>query len=513
MRRLGFTAVAATWLLALWGGAAPAAASFSGADLFVPAVGRAAGQQGSAWYTSLWLHNPGAEPAQVTVELLRRGQANPRPELQALTVPAGATLAFADCLIELYGLESALGALRIRSTQPVVAGARVFNQPGESLRESQGQLMPGLPGRLAVAAGGSTDIPGVAQPANGDFRTNFGLVETRGGDVEVELVLFDEAGVELASGSLDLRPFEPVQISLAELAPDAAVSAGRLHVAVTGGSGAVLAYASAVANGTLSQDPTTLTMELDPDLLGGDGISAVVAGPGLSGGGSSGEVTVAARAGDGIAVSGAGIAVRPGGLRAEHVAPGQLVLGAKVGESVLHDVVTFAAGPGVTLSSAGNTVTIAAGAAGQRLEQPLTRALNVTAAGAWSAGSDRLRLPSAGRWRVGYRVVVQVQNVGVGTLSDPVNVVLVSVTDSGALVRGSLSVVGLPLGISGSATQLLTVAGEGVITVTRATELAIAARSAGGSLRVTVHPHDADLSPALSAPDGSSYLYAESLGG
>lgn len=495
----------------------PCSAAFLEDDLYVPAVARGAGSQGSQWYTTVWFYNPGPGAANLTVSLLLRDQANLSPDQQVLRLPEGSTLMFRDAIVELFGVDSAVGALRVQSTAPVVAGARVYNQINGSVRDSQGQLMPGIPAGFAIGPGQGTDVPGVLQPQGGDFRSNFGLVETSGSAASVEVTLFDRDGTELASQLIDLAPYSVVQRSIAGLVPAGGLDVGSLRVRVVSTTGAVVAYGSAVANGQTSQDPTTLEMNLDPSLLGGGSggdITGVVAGPGLEGGGSQGEVTLGVSAGAGIDVSEAGgVAIAAGGVTASHIASGQLALGLKVGSRVLRDVITLEGDSGIAVTADDNIISIAAaGPAWQRLELPVSASLTASPAGAWKTGSDRLQLPSAGVWRVGYRVVVQVRNAGVSTSAAPVNLALVN-TGTQEVVRGTMSVVGLQLEVGYSNSQLLTVSGETVIHADGATSLAIAGRTSTSDMILTIQPHAADLDSRLPAPDGASFLYAELVSG
>jgi len=237
-------------------------AGFPGSDLYLVSVGRGAGAAGSVWYTTVWIHNPGGETATVTLSLLRRGQENTSPEQQIVFVGPGETLKLGDALVELFGAESASGALRLQASAPVVVAARVFNQTGDNLADSQGQFMAGVPAELALELSSSTDIPGITQPEDASFRCNFALVETAGADVTVEATLYDHFGGELASKDYMLRPYEAMQENLSELG-EVTVDGGRLHVEVTSGDGRVLALASMVGNGAQSQDPSTLEMELE----------------------------------------------------------------------------------------------------------------------------------------------------------------------------------------------------------------------------------------------------------
>ena len=97
------------------------------------------------------------------------------------------------------------------------------------------------------------------------------------------------------------------------------------RVRVSGGSGKVLAFGSLVANG--SDDPSTIEMLCPQSLLaenssGGGDITAVFAGNGLTGGGSSGEVTLNVGAGAGIQVDADTVGLADGGVSTAKLADG-----------------------------------------------------------------------------------------------------------------------------------------------------------------------------------------------
>jgi hypothetical protein len=323
--------------------AVSASAGMPGTDLFVVSVGRGAGANDSHWYTSGWVHNPSDGRASVTVSLLRRDQANPAPDRQMLGIAPGQTVKLGDLLYDLFGEDQVTGALRFVSTVPIVVSTRIYNLPGRDMAESQGQFMAGLPAGLAVGTGQHTDVPGITQPADESFRCNFALVETSGYTAEVRAVLYDDLGVELGAATYTLRPFEPIQRNLDHLVRDSRVDGGRLRLEVTAGAGRVLALASMVGNGTVSQDPSTLEMEYTMAGAGaGEGdITGVAAGDGLEGGGDQGEVM---------------LSVADGGITSEMIADATIT-GADVDEETELAVARLQAG-GQGTSSTGRDASL-----------------------------------------------------------------------------------------------------------------------------------------------------------
>ncbi len=340
-------------------------AGFAGTDIYLPSVGSAVGV--APWYTTVWVYNPNPSPANVTFYYLKR-QPNPSPASFADTIPAGDVKRYDDA-VQFMFRESSFGALRIVANQKVLVSSRIYaRRAGESERDSKGQYFGGIPASFAIGAGEKTQVVGVRQTSSdrnaSDFRFNVGVVETTGSSCTVTLRLFDETGAPVGGAvTWNLGAREQKQESVWNLF-GTAMPNHRVEVAVTGGSGKVIAFGSSIANG--SDDPSTVEMHFADSLLaehsgGGSGtITGVTAGAGLSGGGSSGAVTLDVGAGPGIQVNADSVQVANNGVTAAMLQDTAAVkrLNGLTGN------VTLVAGSNVTITPSGQNITIAASGGG-----------------------------------------------------------------------------------------------------------------------------------------------------
>ena len=247
-----------------------ALATVPGTDLYVPAVGHGLGQVVDGvranWRADVWVFNPSTtQNATVSIFLLLRNQGNPTPAVQVITVNAGETRYLPDIVGITFGADNTYGGLRITSTIPVVVSGRSYDanvkvegkEPGTA-----GQFFSGVPAYLAIGLGDATDVIGLDQDGfqtSGTWRSNLAFVETTGNPVDLTVSRIDSNGSQV--GSITTR-LEGRQVSQINYVITAIVNTTgtnqRIRVAVTGGTGRVIANASRMDNRT--GDPATIEM-------------------------------------------------------------------------------------------------------------------------------------------------------------------------------------------------------------------------------------------------------------
>jgi hypothetical protein len=263
-----------------------ALAAFPATDAFVPMAASQSGMSGTNWYTTLWIYNPGANPATAAVAFLERGTANPSPPAVEVLVPPGESVRIENVVESLFHVRS-FGALRVTCpTQKLVVTSRVYSVPtGGGGADSVGQDFAAVPASFAIGLGERSQILGAHQTlpsGDSEFRFNFGFVETTGHTANVRVTAWDEGGVSLGSTDLQVRELSQRQVAFRDRFPAASTENARLEVEVVSGSGRVIPFGSLIANET--QDPTTFEATYPDALLGGGAVvhDATLAGDGTS---------------------------------------------------------------------------------------------------------------------------------------------------------------------------------------------------------------------------------------
>ena len=354
--------------------ALPATAGFTGTDVFIPASARQAGASPSQFYSTLWLTNLSlGATANVQLEFFQRDTSNTAPITVPMAVAPGQTQKFENVIQTLFGLPSASGAIRILSDQEILATSRTYNlPPGSDIRDANGLFFGGIPQSLSIGIGETTQLQGVSQGGAEDFRYNFGFVETAGAPVTVRIIVRNADGSLIATKDYPGQAYEAKQFPITDAAPGISAVNARIDASVISGSGRVLVYGTAVANG--SQDSIGFEMSFRSALLSGGvaslngltGAVSLAAGTNVTltpsgntitiastggGGGSGGVPSVNGITGAVNLLAGTNLSITPSGGNLTFAAGFTSLNG-------LTGAVSLAAGSNVTLTPSGNTITI-----------------------------------------------------------------------------------------------------------------------------------------------------------
>jgi hypothetical protein len=245
-------------------------ATVPGVELYVPAVGHGLGQIVNGvqawWRGDVWIFNPSTtQPATVDIFLLLRNQGNPNPTTRRITVNPGETRYLPDVVGTTFGLDNTFGGLRITSTIPVVVSGTSYDANVNVVAKGQGtagQFFSGIPASFAIGLGDDTDVVGLDQDGfqtSGTWRSNLAFVETTGNPADLTIQRVNSNGTVLGSIPYHLEGYQVSQINYVITSiVNTTGTNQRIHVAVTGGTGRVIANASRVDNRT--GDPATIEM-------------------------------------------------------------------------------------------------------------------------------------------------------------------------------------------------------------------------------------------------------------
>jgi len=214
-------------------------------DLVIPVVARNQGQSGTQWRSDLRVLNGGSFSIHLDAELRLQGAFGMPPIIESFELRPGQAITFDDVILSLFGLETAVGSLRLVPREgPAVlfATSRTANHGGT--QGTYGQYVPAL-----IDDAGLHDRGVLLHVEDGsNKRTNLGLIETSGKSVVLEISLLDHAGQSLGvATSQTLGPWESNQINdIFTVFGASPHSNARLEVTRLTGAGTFSAYASVV---------------------------------------------------------------------------------------------------------------------------------------------------------------------------------------------------------------------------------------------------------------------------
>ncbi|HVG22842.1 MAG TPA: hypothetical protein VND45_01700, partial [Thermoanaerobaculia bacterium] len=325
--------------------AEPAGNGFTGTDLIVPAAGRVQGADNSVFTTSLWVTNPTTETVTYEMQFLQSGRENPNPARVSDSIAPGQTKVYENAAQSIFGTSGVLGAIRIVSSNELMVSTRIFTLLGNATpNEARGLIYSAIPAGFGIGPGEMSLLQGVNQ--GGEYRYNVVLVESSGQPASVTLRVRDASGTIVGTATYNLGAYEQRFISLAGLVP-ATMLHGSVEATQTSGTGHVVLAGSLVSATT--NDSTGFEMAFRFGT-----IRAIVAGPGLAGGGTTGDITL--RIAD-LGVTNAMLA--PNSVTRDKIAPGQVVKSLNGAT----DDVGLIAGPNVTITRTNNNLQIASSGA------------------------------------------------------------------------------------------------------------------------------------------------------
>ncbi|HEY3124373.1 MAG TPA: hypothetical protein VGK70_09970, partial [Thermoanaerobaculia bacterium] len=246
---LGLTIVATAGVETASSAGRQAVAAASDETWTIPGAASIAGLNSTRFVSDLALTNLGSSTANVIVSFVGPGDLPPKP----ITLAAGATTVYRNVLDALWAASGLVGALSVRSDQPLVLRARTYNTAATG---TFGVALPVYASGQLLAEGQTADSFWVQQDPSGSsgFRTNVGVVFPDAGGGDAVVTFYDASGGVVGTLNYSSASAGFQQLSIASVAP-AGLLVGRAQISVTRGRAAGYAVGADNVTGDTSLYP------------------------------------------------------------------------------------------------------------------------------------------------------------------------------------------------------------------------------------------------------------------
>ncbi len=225
----------------------------------LPSSARAAGVGGAFYTTDLTIANTGILDASFTLKFLGHDVDGTNGPEKTMTIGAGKSLAYADVLQSVFGLESGYGAIYVTSNNSDLILTGQTSTPGGG--GTYGQSVPGM--LTGMREEFLNTICGIREDQA--FRSNLIMANLSTVERKVDIGLIDEMGLVLAAKSYKIPPMGMTQVNriVRDLGVASNISSARLFLSskFQYGYGAFAAYVSLIDN--ITNDPRTLLSQID----------------------------------------------------------------------------------------------------------------------------------------------------------------------------------------------------------------------------------------------------------
>ena len=217
--------------------------------LYLPAVARVTGLNGTFFSSDVSFANTGDDPAKVEVAFLEHDRGNRSTPTAFLTLGPHQTLQTDDALWTLFGRSETYGGLAIESgdSSQIVVAQRIYTYSGAG---TVGQQVDAIPEEGLFERGSVLDLR-----QDTGFRSSIGLFNPQPVEAWMELTLRRFDGTKVAETAILVPPRGYLQRNLAVLFPDMEQREGEAYtLTVDAGKLDVFAFGAVINN--LSQDQT-----------------------------------------------------------------------------------------------------------------------------------------------------------------------------------------------------------------------------------------------------------------